>query len=173
MGGNSIRESQKKIIKNTKAVSESFTVVPSLAVVLIGFTIFSIIIVTAYTTYDNKSDYINKFEISEIILEKIYSPNRIFIEDSSIINLNKFRSKETQTYIIELQESYSRYDYNFSLKLSCNDFEYWIPNKILDESSLSNSFASIKKVSIKINEISIVPGSLTIIFWEEINKVDS
>lgn len=158
---------KKPFQKDEKAISESFTVLPALAMVLIGLTIFSIILTTAYTTYDYHHDIIDKFNGSEEILNKISSPNTPVTEDGSVFILKNFYSKESMDFFNQLLNEYKFYGYNFTIKLKNKDIVFWNFNPQYSDNLLTNTYASTKTVSIAINELQIVPGCLTVIFWNQ------
>ena len=66
---------------------------PAIAMVLIGFTIFTLIIASAYKTFDNQHVIIDKFEYAHHILEKISSPNSPVTEDGSLFKLKNFKTR--------------------------------------------------------------------------------
>jgi len=161
---------RKPLLNNNEAISESFTVIPALAMVLIGFTIFSIIIASAYTTFDYHHDIINKFDGAQDILEKISSPNSPVTEDGSLFKLKDFNSIEAKEFFNQLLNKYQCYGYNFTIKLTFENRIYWIFNPQSSDIILTNTYACTKIVSIVINDIQIVPGSLTVIFWIQHTK---
>ncbi len=158
---------KKPFRKDDEAISESFTVLPALAMVLIGLTIFSIILTTAYTSYDYHHDIIDKFNGSKEILNKISSPNTPVTEDGSVFKLKDFYSKEASDFFNQLLIEYKLYGYNFTIKLKNKDKVFWNFNTQYSDNLLSNTYACTKTVSIAINELQIVPGSLTVIFWNQ------
>ncbi len=167
-GNNCLKHKRSKPIKHdSNAISETFTVLPALAMILIGFTIFSIIIATAYTTFDTKSDHINMLETSNQILEKISSPNACFTTDGNTINYMVFSSNQSKNYIETLQSQYEPYKLSFSVKLSFNHEETWLPQPINNKNSTGNQYASSKQVSVQINEIKTLPGTLTVILRQK------
>lgn len=135
--------------------------------VLIGFTIFSILITSAYTSFENKQETIDMFELSEKILRKVSSPNAVFTFDGNKINLPSFTSDQATSYIQDIQDSFSPYGFIFVLKLSCEDTIVWLPEPPPEHPFNENRYASSKHVSVKINEVSILPGKITIVFWQQ------
>jgi hypothetical protein len=159
--------SKKKLKENNHAISETFTVLPSLAMILIGFTIFSIVIATAYTTFDTKQTYIDKFEISDMVLEKICSPNAVFTDDSNLINVKTFNSEKSKDYISQLQDTYELYSYSLAVKVAYKNTECWVPAPISPEKIGVDIFASSKQVSVVLNEVTTIPGRMTVFIWIE------
>ena len=167
-GNNCLKHKRSKPIKqDSNAISETFTILPALSMILIGFTIFSILIATAYTTFDAKSDHINMLETSNQILEKISSPNACFTTDGNTINYMIFSSNQSKNYIQTLQSQYESYKLSFSVKLSYNNEKIWLPQQINNENSTADQYASSKQVSVQINEIKTIPGTLTVILWQK------
>jgi hypothetical protein len=134
--------------------------------ILIGFTIFSIIIATAYTTFETKQEFENNFEHADFILEKICSPNAVFTFEGNTISLQTFTSYESEEYIQRIQENYGSYDCSFAVKLSYDQNTHWIPSTHLSEKSQMNTYASSKQVSVKLNEVTAIPGKITVVFWK-------
>ena len=133
--------------------------------VLIGFTIFTLIIASAYKTFDNQHVIIDKFEYAHHILEKISSPNSPVTEDGSLFKLKNFNSIEAKELFNQLLHKYKCYGCNFTIKLTCENRVCWSFNTQPLEIIFTNTYACSKIVSIALNDIQIVPGSLTVIFW--------
>lgn len=151
--------------QDNKGISETFTVLPALAMVLIGFTIFSIIITTAYSSLNDRQEYIDHFELANSLLEKICTPNAIFTTENNLINFDIFTSKESLDYFNCLRQTYNLYDYSFCVRLSYKGMQYWIPDPP-NTSMYNDMYASSKQVSVSINEVTIVPGQISVILWE-------
>jgi hypothetical protein len=133
--------------------------------VLIGFTIFSMIIASAYTAFNYQEQIIDKFECANDILNKISSPNSPVSEDGFLFSLKNFNSIEANEFFNQLLNKYQCYGYNFSIKLTCDNGICWSFNPQSSYNFYINSYAITKIVSISVNDIQIVPGSLTVIFW--------
>jgi len=157
----------KEVTNDDRAISETFTVLPALSMVLIGFTIFFIIIATAYNSFDSKQDIINNFECCDKILEKICSPNSFFICEGNKIDLNLLISNEAETYLQQLQQQYKPYNLSFSVKVSYEDTFHWLPTIPQLHTPNMNKYASSRQVLIKLNEVSTIPGTITVVFWQK------
>lgn len=167
VGGESTNHfTHNNIKRDNQAISETFTILPALAMILMGFALFSILLSSAYNNIDQQHDQKEMFEISNTILEKICSPNAIFSNDGNYLQFDAFVSSSAEIFIQELQEKYRPYGYNFAVKLSCKDVVAWIPSSFSQPNDILNQYASSKQVAIKLNEVSTNPGTLTIIFWK-------
>jgi hypothetical protein len=151
---------------DTTAVSETFTILPALSMVLIGFTIFSMIIAAAYTSFETKDNYTDMFEQSNNILEKISSPNACFTTDGNSIDYSLFSSEQANEYISLLQSEFSPYHLSFSVKLSFADEISWLPTSNSMDQITGNRYASSKQVSVRMNEVKTVPGILTVFLFD-------
>jgi nitrate reductase alpha subunit len=161
-----LKYTRKKITQDKYAISESFTVLPALAMILIGFTLFSILISSAYSTVDHQQDYNEMFKLSNEILEKISTPNSIITTDENSVRFDDFTSTRAELFIEELQKSYQPYGFSFAVKLSCNDLITFIPPSFLQNSEIHNQYACSKQVTVELNEVTTLPGTLTIVFWK-------
>lgn len=82
----------KKIISNKKAISEEFTALPSLSVVMIGFTIFFLLVANTYNAYENRIESLEKYKTADFIATKLTNPDCFFIEEGGIINIDSLES---------------------------------------------------------------------------------
>lgn len=134
--------------------------------ILIGITLFSIILGSAYNTFDNKQAVINNFEFANNLLNKICSPNVLFTQEINVIHLQTFISNETAEYVKKVQQRYASYDITFVIKLSTSDNKYWQPTQLPESSLIKEIYSCSKQISIKTNDVTTIPGEITVLFWK-------
>lgn len=150
------------LLKDTNAISEEFTVLPALSIVMIGFVIFVVLLAQTYTAYAAHMNYLQNYQTAESILHKLTNPDCYFITKGGLINVGLLQ--ENIKPLEGICTQYQKLHINFFLRLQWNNFTQDFP-----ESSKNpiNCIALSKTVGIYLNEAHTVPGILTILFWEE------
>ncbi len=157
-------------IKDERGISEEFTSLPALTVVMIGFAIFFVLIANVYSAYNERVESIDKHEASNFVLEKIMSADGYLakegiVREGGIIDASKFNeTKGDEKRISEIIEKSGIKGIEFGLKLKyegCKEQLEWcnIP-------SSKDTAAASKQVAVYINEAKTVPGVLTVLVWE-------
>jgi hypothetical protein len=150
-------------LENQQAVSEEFTVLPALTVVMIGFVLFISLIAHAYTTYAQHKNQMQNYQIAEAILQKLTNPNSEFIQEEGVVNLSRLHTCSTS--LQDLGKQYERSGIFFLLRISWNtfteDFLHTLPNTTL------NRIAVSKTIGVYLNEAQTNPGTLTLVLWRE------
>ena len=81
------RKSFKAFLKDENAVSEEFTSLPALSVVMIGFTLFILLIANTYMAYEQRIDSLEKYQTGYFIATKLTNPDCYFIKEGGIVDL--------------------------------------------------------------------------------------
>lgn len=148
-------------LKNEHAVSEEFTVIPALSIVMIGFALFVVLLAQTYTAYTEHVDQLQHYQLANRIFQKLRNPDCYFIRESGLIDLSILQN-DTES-LQELCESYQRSGIFFLFRLHWN-------NKFQDFPELVSSvngtpIAVSKQVGIYLNEAQTLPGTLTLLLW--------
>ena len=161
----------RNLQKNTNAISEEFTVIPSLTVVLIGIILSFILFGTTISSYQEQTEFADNLTTTENIFQKITNPSNPFITNFGIIDYSNMFSNDSIIYFHSIQKSLLKNRLNCSLYVSSENFSFWYPNK---PNSYKESSAVTHPIGLSINEIEIIDAKLTIIIWNidyQIHKI--
>lgn len=146
------------------AVSEEFTSLPALSVVMIGFAIFILLIANTYSAYSTRIQSLDKYQTADFIATKLTNPESFIIKEGGIIDLQLLKNSEAE--INELRNKYRASGVDFVIIISYEDTVEKIPSNADD--LLSNTVdrvAVTKNVGVYLNSAQTKPGRLTIITW--------
>jgi len=160
-----IKFKYRTITKNNNAISEEFTSIPSLSIILIGFTVFFLLISNVYSAYDLRTDSIDMYQKAEFIANKITNPNCFFINPGGIVNLTKLNTNNGQEDLLDFRSKLSLSKTNFTIKISWDDNNEYFPGNIPDY--VHDRIAVTENICIYLNEAETSPGKITIILWSE------
>ena len=153
----------KFFIKDEKAVSEEFTSLPALAVIMIAFTLFIALIANIYIAQEQRIESIDKYKTADFIATKLTNPNCCFIKPSGTVDLPALHASKSLQELNNLKDQYLASGLNFILRISWNnnyeDFPENLPNDVFNRVSIS------RNVGVHLNDAETVPGKLTIIMW--------
>jgi hypothetical protein len=150
--------------KDENAVSEEFTSLPALSVVMIGFAIFILLIANTYSAYSTRIQSLDKYQTADFIATKLTNPESFVIKEGGVIDLELLKNSEAE--INELRNKYRASGVDFVICVSYEDIVEKIPSNADD--LLSNTVdrvAVTKNIGVYINQAQTKPGRLTIITW--------
>ncbi|MDH7517027.1 MAG: hypothetical protein QHH19_01590 [Candidatus Thermoplasmatota archaeon] len=153
----------RSLIKNEKAVSEEFTSLPALSVVMIGFTLFFILIANVYSSYAMRVSSIDKYQTADLISAKLTNLDCFFIKEGGLVDLPKLKTPVGNAILNSMREQYKRSDFDFIIRVSWGAYSMDFPETLSD--NLGDRVAVSKDVGIYLNEAQTVPGKLTVILW--------
>ena len=152
---------KRLFLKNEEAVSEEFTVLPALSIVMIGFALFIVLIAQAYVTYEERMTRVQNYQTASSLIHKLVNPDCYFIRNEGLIDLPLL-----QTDRVSLKELCDRFEwsgYSFFIRLHWGDYSKDFPDTPLtlpkDRIALSTD------VGVYLNEAQTIPGTLTVILW--------
>jgi hypothetical protein len=157
---------KKKIIvrcflTNKQAISEEFTTLPALSLVMIGFTLFIILLVQTHTAYETRIDLLENYQTADQIACKLMNPDCYFIREGGLIDLSVLQNDRESFQMIH--EQYQKSGVTFFLRLRWNenteDYPLPLPPKSINRVAIS------KDVGVFLSDAQTVPGTLTIILW--------
>jgi len=143
------------------AVSEEFTMLPALSIVMIGFALFVVLLAQTYTAYEERIDRLQNYQTADGIANKLTNPDCYFIREGGLIDVTILQSDTGSLQI--LCEQYERSGVIFLLRLQWNNLTQDFPDTL--SIAPMNRIAVSKDVSIYLNEAQTVPGTLTIVLW--------
>jgi hypothetical protein len=156
---------ENKLLHDQSAVAEEFTALPTLSVIMIGFTIFFILIAQAYQAYEQHQTRFEYIEKAKYLSNKLISPTTPFIQTGGLLNPNVLNSSIGRAYITSLQETLSLSSINFSIAIRYDENIMYIPDS---PSHLANDrFGYSSYQPLIIDSFHIRPGILTVIVWGE------
>ncbi|MCX6661003.1 MAG: hypothetical protein NTY91_00455 [Euryarchaeota archaeon] len=157
---NTVRK--RYFLKNEEAVSEEFTVLPALSVVMIGFALFVILLAQTYLVYADRIDRLQSYQTADGLLQKLTNPDCFFIRESGLIDVHLLQDN---TYFLQqFFEKYTRAGLHFLLQLHWNNQLWEYPNP--GESNPLSRTAVSKGIGVYLNEAQTIPGTLTIVLWK-------
>jgi len=153
----------KLLICDNKAISEEFTTLPALSVVMIGFTLFIVLMANTYNAYENRVDSLEKYKTADFIATKLTNPDCFFIEEGGIVDVEVLKTVESQAKLTTLKDEYKSSGYDFILRVSWDTSHQDFPEDL--SANIDSRVAVSKDVGIYLNEAQTKPGKLTIILW--------
>ena len=158
------QKSPRQIIKNKDAISEEFTSLPALTVIMIAFTIFFLLIANVYKSYDTRVESLEKYQTADFIATKLTNPDCFFIKPGGIIDLPKLQTDNGQQELNNIRQKYKTSGYDFIIRINWEDETHDFPTNLPDD--IFNRIAVSRNIGIYLNDATVPPGKLTIIMWE-------
>ena len=149
-----------------RAVSEEFTSLPGLSVVMIGFSIFLVLLAHTYTAYENRLVTLSRYQIADNIATTLVKPDCYFMRSSGIVDISLLNNDTEK--LIHIQELYKKSDITFIIRITgegANHFSMDFPSSTLV--NVNDRVAASRKVGVYLNEACTYPGTLTVIVWRE------
>ena len=164
-----MKVAKRNFLKNKDAVSEEFTTLPALTIVVIGFTLFILILTNVYNTYNNRMDSIDTYQAASFISTKLTNPDSYFMLEGGRVNLPLLDSpnlKESDYKLQKMRDELKASGLNFSIQVKWDNKEKYFPESSLNP-EVGDRIAVSKTVSIFLNEAQTKPGKLTVIMWRD------
>jgi hypothetical protein len=144
-------------------VSEEFTVLPALSIVMMGLALFIVLLAQTYTTYGERIERLQNYQTGDSIIQKLTNPDCYFIREGGLIDLYTLQNDTGSLQI--LCEQYQKSGITFLLRLQWKNLTQDFPEAL--SIAPMNRVAVSKDVGIYLNEAQTVPGTLTIVLWED------
>ncbi len=154
-------------IRDKRGISEEFTSLPTLVVVMIGFGLFFALIGGVYYSYNEKVERIDKYETANFILEDVTAVDgplakKGVIRTGGTINPSAIDDNQAAVETALQQHcSYPGWEYKIEIEWAASA-EQIIPFTNNQE----NTVAASKKVPVYLNEAQTVAGELRVIVWK-------
>jgi hypothetical protein len=143
---------------NKQAVSEEFTSLPALSVVMLGFSLVLIMLAHTYTAYQERVTQTQEYQLAETILGKCTNPNSPLMRN----NLLDMSVMADPTIIQKLQAPYFLSNISFILRLHYFNSDHDFPEP---PPLTSHRVAVAEEIGVYLNDAQTVPGTLTLILW--------
>lgn len=160
---------KRSLKNNNQAVSEEFTSLPALSIIMIGFAIFILLLANTYSAYNQRTENIEKYQKTNQIAAKITNPDCFFIKEGRIINLPLLEEdiKKTDSKFENLRSEYQSKGINFVIKVNYESKTKNFPtNADIILKNIGQRTAITKNLAVFIDDAHTKPGTLTIITWE-------
>jgi hypothetical protein len=151
----------RSFFRDERAVSEEFTVLPALSVVMIGFALFVALLAQTYLAYTDHVNQLQNFQTADGVLQKLTNPDSYFIREGGLIDLDILQNDTLP--LQQLCTQYQRSGVTFILRLQWSNQTQDFPKALQTESR--NRIAVAKEMGIYLNEAQTIPGILTILLW--------
>ena len=151
-------------IRNETAVSEEFTALPSLSVVMIGFTLFFVLLANVYVSYELRVESLEKYQTADFIAGKLTNPDCQFIKTGGAVDLPLLRSDSGKSNLSSLREEYKASGVNFTVRVSWEETYEDFP-EALPTNTIGDRIAVSRTIGVYLNEAQTMPGKLTVITW--------
>lgn len=149
-------------LKDDHAVSEEFSLLPALSVVMVGFGLFVVLLAQTYITYNENVQRLQQYQTAESILQRVTNPDCVFIREGGLVDITAFQTHPE--FFKELCQQYEKSHLHMSLHLSYENNECIFP-ETTPVSSVRRIVVS-RCMGIFLNEAQTVPGILSILLWE-------
>jgi len=150
-------------IRNEKAVSEEFTSLPALSVVIIGFTLFFVLLANVYTSYGLRVESVEKYQTADYIANKLTNPDCFFIKEGGLLDLSILHTNEGKSRLNSTREEYRTSSVDFIVRVTYDGFTMDFPEDL--PNNIGNRVAVSRNIGVYLNEAQTAPGKLTIILW--------
>ena len=155
------RKPFQTFLKDENAVSEEFTSLPALSIVMIGFALFILLIANTYAAYEQRIDSLEKYQTGYFIATKLTNPDCYFIRNGGIVDLPLLRTNPDT--LTSIRDDYRTSGVSFIVRITWDEGSEDFPEEPLDD--IGDHVAVSKNVGIYLNEAQTTPGKLTIILW--------
>ncbi|HEY9207228.1 MAG TPA: hypothetical protein VIO58_15050 [Candidatus Methanoperedens sp.] len=148
-------------------VMEPYADLPSMALAVVGFIIFIALVAQAYTAYQQKAFVAEHYQDAANLAEKL-SKDSALLSSTRTDVIGAAEIEKISGNPEELFQKYGSY-YNFMFKVETNQagraYSAVIKDPDVSESKIGVS-ASVP-VTVKLNEVQEVPGTLTVRMWRK------
>ena len=150
----------QSFLTNEQAISEEFTTLPALSVVMIGLSLFLLLLVHTYTTYQERVTLLQEYQTAESIAEKLTNPECCWMRNG-LVDVPVLSVTLDQLEL--LRARYHLSNLSFVLRLRYHDVTSDYPEPL--PSMTTNLVAVEKQMGMYLNEAQTTPGTLTVIVW--------
>ena len=148
-------------LANDDAVSEEFTTLPALSVVMIGFALFVVLFSQTYLTYEERMEQLSEYQIADAIANKLTNPDCSFMKEGGLVNLPVLCNDNGS--LQSIRDEWNQSGIGFVLRLSWNNVTMDFPDVI--NFTMVHHVAVSHQVGMFLSDAQTVPGVLTIIIW--------
>lgn len=158
------RTKKRTLLNDDNAISEEFTALPSLSLIMIGVVLFSILIISTYESYEAQNTKLSQIDIARYLLSKTIDPDQLYMLDGNIVDLSYFNRNVNISNLENIKEDLSNSGIDFSISLSWENNSHWV----FGQPPGFDQMAVSRPISIAINPVDVVAGTITIVVWGHI-----
>jgi hypothetical protein len=155
------KKKEDYFLKNEHGVTEEFTSLPALSIVMIGVTLFLFLLSQSYDAHQTRMMQLQRYQEAYQLLQKFTNPNSPWIRSEGIVDLPYLL--QHNEILRNLQEQYQTSGICFILRLdydkNINEFPEPFPN------ATKNRVAVNMELGVYLNDAQTLPGTLTLILW--------
>jgi len=148
-------------LMNDEAVSEEFTTLPALSVVMIGFALFIVLFSQTYLVYEGRMQQLEEYQTADALANKLTNPDCFFIKEGGLVDL-PLLSNDTFS-LKRICDQWKQSGINFFLRLHWSNVTMDFPEP--SNASMSHRVAVSRQVGVFLSDAQTVPGVLTVILW--------
>lgn len=149
-------------LKNVEAVSEEFTVLPVLSIVMIGLAFFIVLLAQTYIVYAERIDRLQCYQTTDSLMQRLTNPDCFFIREGGLIDVSLL--KEDNSTLQHFFESYTKSGFCYLFQMQWNNQSWFFPQNVTSDQG--NRLAMSKHIGVYLNEAQTVLGTVTIILWK-------
>jgi hypothetical protein len=153
---------KRYFLRNEEAVSEEFTVLPALSVVMIGIALFILLVAQTYGAYIERIDRLQTYQTVDGLFIKLMNPDCFFIKSPGLINL--YLVQNETTLLQKFFGQYIRSGFLFQFQIKWSNQTWFFPKT--SNANPLNRIAVSKAIGIYLNEAQTVPGTMTLLLWK-------
>jgi hypothetical protein len=144
---------------NEHGISEEYTSLPALSVVMIGFSLFLVLLAHTYTAYQDRMMQVQYYQIAEGLIGKCTNPDSPFMRNG-LVDVSLLSNSSN---IMRLRDEYRLSNISFIFRLRYLDVDNDFPEP--SPSMTPHRVAAAKELGVYLNDAQTTPGTLTIILW--------
>jgi hypothetical protein len=152
----------QSFLANEEGISEEYTTLPALSVVMIGFSLFLVLLAQTYTAYQGRMTQLQYYQIADDLVGKFTNPDSFFVRSGSLVDVRLLRNSTSELKL--LRDKYRPSNISFVVRLRYHDVVCDFPEPLPSE--IPNRVAVSKELGVYLNDAQTTPGTLTIILWE-------
>lgn len=150
-------------LRDEQAVSEEFSLLPALSIVMVGFALFVILLAQTYGVHTDRVHQLQYYQTAESILQRVTNPDCFFMTEGGLVNLQALYTDQESLFL--LCSYYEKSGIFFLLRLAYNDVVTDFPDSI--QKPPFRCVAVSRPIGVFLNEAQTIPGILTILLWGE------
>jgi hypothetical protein len=157
MGGN---RTHRLLSSNEEAVTEEYTALPALCVVVIGLALFFLLLAHAYAMPQAQSETIRMYHTAELLTEKLLDPANAFIQPGGILDLDILTGASAP--LDRLRQAYSPSGFDFLIRLTINTTTITLPTNATIHTP---NTTVTRTIPVLLSPAQTTPGRLTVVLW--------
>jgi hypothetical protein len=142
-------------------VSEEFTSLPALSLVLIGFALFLVVLGQTYLTFQERGEQLRVYQTANTLAEKLTNPACGFMKSGGLLDIPFLRNDSGTVQTIN--EQWRRSGLRCLLRVHWNQTTEEFPstNETIGVPCVAVSYP----IGVYLSDARTVPGTLTVLVW--------